>query len=118
MKSMVITLAILLLGNTAYSDDVMDTCKIVEEFAEAAMKNRQRGVRMSRQMEIVDDSEIGDEYKSMFRALIIDAYQIPRYEGEDYQNPVINDFTDTIFKECYTIFKEAQEKAQNKKLAI
>jgi len=75
-----------------------DHCQSVSETAYAIQKARQGGVSMARSIEIAgqidDGTPSGKALAGMLRAMVIRAYEIPRYSSEVFKQRAIEDFRD------------------------
>lgn len=72
-----------------------DPCVAMSEMAGAIMLNRQKGVAMTRMMQIADDDEL-------VRGIVIMAYEEPRYETDRNQANAVLDFRNLIAHACYS----------------
>jgi hypothetical protein len=68
-------------------------CASFGDLAETIMQNRQNGVPMSKMMDATD--------LELARAIILDAYKLPRFSSEDYQEKQTADFRNEVELECY-----------------
>jgi poly-D-alanine transfer protein DltD len=101
MKSMILCLAVLaLLPATGQAEksfkERMEACKAIEKLAESVMSARQRGVAMSKMLEIVNDGEPNE----LVNAMVMDAWDKPRYSTERHQQRSISDYRDAAFGAC------------------
>lgn len=71
-----------------------DPCVVLSELAAQIMQNRQGGVPLSDMMRIAGDNE-------MVRAMVLEAYNQPRFNTSSYQLEAIQDFSDSIAFICY-----------------
>jgi len=77
-----------------------ETCKAVDEFALSVMTNRQNGVPMSSMYSVVAKIEAPEPVKNLMKIIIDEAYKLPRFETEEYQNKAITDIRNTMFLSC------------------
>ena len=101
MKSIVLCLSLLaLLPATGHAEDSfkerMETCKAIEKLAESVMSARQRGMAMSKMLEIVNEGGSDD----LVNAMVMSAWDKPRYSGERYQQRAVSDYKDAAFGAC------------------
>jgi hypothetical protein len=75
-----------------------DACKKYSQIAEKIMTWRQDGKSMPKMMTDFGDSEI-------MRAMIIDAYNTPRYNSQEYRQRSIENFRDEVYLHCITTLK-------------
>lgn len=76
-------------------EDWRTGCKNAQDIAESIMKGRQQGVAMSKMMEVAE----GDA-ANILEALIIEAYDRPRYSTEKMQQRSVQGFRDDVYLEC------------------
>jgi len=94
MRRLVFVLVVLGLAiGISYAGD--DKCKSVEDLAEVIMGCRQSGVAMSSAMKVADDEPVT-------RAMVIDAWQRPMYNTEEYKQRSIQRFKDDWYMQCVT----------------
>lgn len=91
MKS-IITAAIIAMATSAQAQE--DPCPAFGGLAETMMIARQSGLPMSQMMELAGEEDI-------FRRMVIDAYDRPRYGTEEIQRLEIQDFRNEIEMDCY-----------------
>ena len=91
----------LLSVSTLANAGTFDICPDSGKSAYLIMKARQRGVDMSRMMEIASSSGIA-ELDALNKSLTIDAYKVPRYSTPENQQKAAEDFRDRLLLECYT----------------
>jgi len=101
MKSTILCLVVLaLLPATGQAEksfkERMEDCKAIERLAESVMSARQRGMAMSKMLEIVNDGGSDD----LVNAIVVDAWDKPRYSGERYQQRAVSDYKDAAFGAC------------------
>lgn len=73
-------------------------CPQVAKAAELVMDNRQKGVPMHRQLEAFTGSGAEAE---IIRALILGAYETPRYSGNAYRREAITEYGNEAMLSCY-----------------
>jgi hypothetical protein len=92
------TLSLAAQGSPLPSED-FEECKRTENSARQVMKSRQEGAPMSALWQIAEDA--GNEYISgLFKVLIKEAYQIPKYPTEAKQQEAIAQFQNNFFAAC------------------
>jgi len=72
--------------------EVLNTCKNFESFAEVIMIGRQGGVSMSTAM--------GDGASELLNHIVVNAYEKPRYRGDEMQRMEVEDFKNDVYLEC------------------
>ena len=75
-----------------------EKCKKIGAIAESIMKARQRGIPISKLMEVSEENAGGS-----LRPVILFAYERPRYNSEEYQQEEIEDFRNRIELQCYKV---------------
>lgn len=81
--------------SVAAQSDWKDACEAASTLAEQIMKARQNGVPMAAQMNMTKA-----EPNDLVEALIIDAYDKPRFESDKHQMRLIEDFRDEAYLKC------------------
>lgn len=77
-----------------------DICPTVETLARTIMEGRQVGVPMTKMMEVADNQ--GDNPMGrLIRALIVAAFEKPRYMTAEIQQREVDDFANEAALECY-----------------
>jgi len=76
-----------------------ERCGVLAKIAAAIMDNRQSGVPMDEMMKTVGDSEVD-------MAILIAAFEKPRYKTEEYKNNAIVNFRNSIYLECVKQLKK------------
>lgn len=79
-----------------FADDWKESCALQGNLAATIMKNRQHGIPMSQMMEVDTDPKI----KDFMDALIIMAYESPRFSTEEMQKRSVDDFRDRAYLSC------------------
>ena len=93
MKTLIATLALLMaLSVPAQAEPA--SCQQIAELAKSIMTARQKGVSMSKVMEIAGDNKL-------FKEMMVDAYETGRYIVESNQRRETADFRDKWYLACY-----------------
>jgi len=71
-----------------------DHCKQMGDMAAQIMEAREVGVPLSSMMDIAADNDL-------LKALILSAYQVPRFSTGDYRQEAITDFRNEVEVMCY-----------------
>ena len=71
-------------------------CESVGKFAEITMRGRQSGVPMSQVMKYATERD-----NEMLQAMIMEAYNQPRYSSKEYQDRAVADFRNVWELACY-----------------
>jgi hypothetical protein len=76
-----------------------ETCEAMSGVAKAVMGARQSGAPMPEVMNVikVNDNKIAKDFAE---ELIIMAYDRPRFDTQEYQQQMINNFTDSVYLQC------------------
>ena len=77
-----------------------DQCKMTGDIAEMMMKARQVGVPMQEMMAVSQDNELR-------AAMVLDAYEVPRFTTEKFQKRQEQDFRDKWYMACYKALKDS-----------
>ena len=81
--------------------EYLEECQRVENSAKAIMKARQEGVPLSSVLELADNAGKESEYVgSLYKALIGQAYDMPRESDPRKQEKVVADFQKTFYSLC------------------
>lgn len=93
----------LLISTPAHAKTQAETCKEVEENAQATMTLRQWQVKsMAEQMERANSLFTADDIVGIAtKQLIIDAYSLPVYETPEMQQIAITEFANQAMVQCY-----------------
>lgn len=91
-----------LLGLTAQTAqaDEPKICESYSALATAIMGARQSGTSMRKAWEIADGNKLAE-------ALVIGAYDLPRYQSTRYQKRAITEFANAVFSVCIKAVREA-----------
>lgn len=76
-------------------------CGTIEELARSIMIARQSGASISRMMELAGSRGEGTA-ADMMRSIVLDAYDWPRFSGDEYRGIAVDDFGNEIARACYT----------------
>lgn len=91
-----IIIIISLTANKANAETWQEICKLNAEVSAAIMKGRQNGVEMSKMIELIADSDNKDGAE----AIVIMAYDTPRYRTDEMITRSIEDFRNEIYLAC------------------
>jgi hypothetical protein len=101
MKLKTLSLAVALTA-AAFTSQVqansVELCTQLSEAAKAVMGARQSGVEMSVAINLADNA---GEFKPVLTAMVIAAYDVHGYSGEDARQREVVKFANLVFKECY-----------------
>lgn len=78
-----------------------ENCTAIGELARNMMAKRQSGTDMSEMMSVVDKLDDKDPLKSIGKAMVIQAYETPLFNSEDYKQRTISEFANEIQVKCY-----------------
>lgn len=77
-----------------------DSCVPLATLAKSIMSGRQNGAEMSNMVGIIRDGKSSPEFKKLAKALIISAFESPRFSTEDMKGRSITDFQNKVYLEC------------------
>lgn len=85
-----------------------ETCEIIEQFAEIAMKYRQSGHQMSSFWKKIEEEDTGakDDLAPYYKSILIEAYKKPRFSTQDYQDRAVRDFKNKQYLRCIEILRK------------
>ena len=96
MKKLVLSASIamgLSLNMSAHAEEVeMSFCEQFEDLSRSIMDNRQNGIPMSTQYNLVDNE--------LIRKVVVLAYKVPEYSSPEYQEDAVNKFGNAAFMQC------------------
>lgn len=96
---MAIAVLFLFTAAPAFSEDFRDACKHASEIAEAIMTARQNGATAPDVM----DAALKDtppESKKLMEAIVLDAFDVPRYRTKEPQDREISEYASKIYTRC------------------
>lgn len=88
--------------NQANAETWQEICKLNAEVSATIMKGRQNGVEMSKMIELIADSN----NKEGAEAVVIAAYDTPRYRTDEMITRSIEDFRNEIYLACAKAHKQ------------
>ena len=92
MKKLVLASAIAMGLSLNVSAEEMSFCEEFEDLSRTIMDNRQSGIPMSTQYNLVDSD--------LIRKVVVLAYKVPEYSSEEYQQDAVNKFGNAAFLQC------------------
>jgi hypothetical protein len=93
MKRLLIAATAALMMTAAHADPV---CVALGEYSRTVMDARQTGVALSKIMEIVKGDDIHTR-------IVLDAYEQPRFQTEEFRRTAIQDFGNKWETVCYRV---------------
>jgi len=93
----ILTAVIIMTASMTYASD--DICGKYSELSESIMSARQAGVPAVKMIETQIETD-NVAFFNLYKELVIEAYEWPRYSFEDLQQESINDFKNKIYIEC------------------
>ena len=97
MKTLIATLALMMaLSVPAQAEPA--SCEQIADLAKSIMTARQKGVSMSKVMELADGS-------ALFESMIVNAYEVHRFKAPVWQEAEVAEFRDKWYMACYKEFK-------------
>lgn len=77
-----------------------DFCEQAGDLAQLVMTKRQNGAAMQDVMKVIAPEEKDSPNGKFTKAVIIAAYERPRYNGEEMKKSSITDFQNSFYLEC------------------
>ena len=96
-----ILIVFLFITTQATAADMSKFCDSISTLAKHVMINRQNGIDMSKAMKIAANA---GELRKLNEQIIIDAYSKPRFQTDDMQKRIVEDFTNDTYLQCITAF--------------
>ena len=87
------------LAAPAAAQDMTETCAHAADIAAAIMKGRQNGVPAAKMVKTIAPL-FPPQSQRLGKDMILSAYQKPRYNGPDYIDRAVSDFSDSVFVSC------------------
>jgi hypothetical protein len=81
-------------------EDKTSGCTAISGLAETMMTNRQKGVAMSKMMELIKEIGKGSKITNSIESYVVRAYEQPRYSSPEMQKRSIEEFRDEVHLEC------------------
>ncbi|UCI21078.1 hypothetical protein FJ970_09050 [Mesorhizobium sp. B2-1-8] len=75
-------------------------CTALGSLARSIMEKRQDGTDMSAMMSVVDRFDV-ESFKPIARSMVMMAYSMPRFNGEEFKQKTILDFSNQVQLACY-----------------
>lgn len=75
-------------------------CTALGSLARSIMEKRQGGTDMSELMSVVDKFDV-ESFKPIARSMVMMAYSMPRFNGEEFKQKTILDFSNQVQLACY-----------------
>lgn len=85
----------------AQTTPLLSYCADVHRAAEAAMQDRQNGYDMATLLRLADGNEVAE-------AIVIQAFQVPRYRNLDDRMSAIDTFASYVFDTCLEHFSPSK----------
>ncbi|MEI8717351.1 hypothetical protein [Mesorhizobium sp. ISC11] len=76
-------------------------CTAIGSLARTIMDKRQSGTDMSTLMSVVEDIKEGDPIKELGKQIVIQAYAMPFFNGEELKQRTISEFANDFQVKCY-----------------
>jgi methylthioribose-1-phosphate isomerase len=101
----IITAGLILTASNAIAEDTItherfETCKGLEALSRTIMSSRQTGVSLEKMTTAIKNSSISETTKQCVFDLVIEAYEKPKFDFEENQETVINEFANKTFLKC------------------
>ena len=93
MKKLLLAVTLLLAFNASAKLSI-DNCYQLEELAGVIMEARQAGSTMGEMIKLADNHKLTE-------ALVIDAFEVPLYETDEYKQREIDKYKNKVFKMCF-----------------
>lgn len=91
---------IMMIARPVLAVNTDEACANVGHAAEAVMKARQNGVALQQVLDTMNKSQFSDDSTKAMRAMIMMAYDRPRFNTEENKQNAINDFRDQVQLFC------------------
>jgi len=92
MKKLVLASAIAMGLSLNVSAEEMSFCEQIEDLSRTIMDNRQSGIPMSTQYNLMDNDFV--------QKLVVLAYEVPEFSSAGYQQQAVNKFGNAAFLQC------------------
>lgn len=103
LRSLIAAAALAALPINASADDAALVCPGLGQMAENIMKFRQRGIPMSKQMEIVNASPSA-QIRDMGKLMVVSAYKERQAYSDDAKAGIIQRFRNDSELQCYEVW--------------
>lgn len=100
MKKYMLTAVMLSLVTPAYAGVKDELCPKLAELAQSVMAARQKGVPLEVLMPLTNRGK-EPKIEQLAKAIILEAYAVPQYSSEQYQNSAIVEFGNSVSLACY-----------------
>lgn len=107
MKKLLVAALILTAAPALASEPWQENCEAVGDLAHIIMKNRQQGEPLPKMMEIAAGEPVSEK-------MVAEAYDQPKYNGEEYKTEAADEFRDRWYLDCYKVLKEDNIKVELK----
>lgn len=97
--AIIVSLALALCAPAAAQQSLQDRCTSFGELAAEIMRGRQTGTVMS---DAMAPAQTDSAIDNITRALIVQAYEAPRFQSPDNQESAVTDFRNKTELACYT----------------
>ena len=92
MKKLVLASAIAMGLSLNVSAEEMSFCEQIEDLSRTIMDNRQSGIPMSTQYNLMDNDFV--------QKVVVLAYKVPEFSSPEYQQDAVNKFGNAAFMQC------------------
>lgn len=106
MKTILTCLCLLLIAVSSHAGTLAEniaTCDTPTKLANSIMIARQIGVPMQEIM-----AAFPGDPTTLYIAIVTEAYAVPAFQGQEYRDRAIAEFTDKTYLECVNIMKGGQ----------
>jgi hypothetical protein len=83
-----------------------ENCTVIGGLARKIMEARQNGVDMSAVMSGFDKVDGDPDFKILAKDVVIQAYATPLFNGEEYQQRTISEFSNEMQLKCYQTYSQ------------
>ena len=106
MTRILVLLAAAFFSGATHSDKY-EFCEVLGGYAEVVMSNHQSGVPLSSMIAILtknrDDGTLPENQFSLLEAIVVDAYDQPRFSTDKHQQSTVREFTDAVVLQCLKV---------------
>jgi len=103
LMSKAVLVLLLCLGTSAQAQGSRDKiCQGLGGTAATIMRTRQDDMALSQVMQVINDSDMNETYLSIVRALVLEAYDRPRFTVPENQAEAVEDFRNDVELWYYT----------------
>ena len=104
MKKIIIAAIMsLTISTTANAETVTETCVEIALLGEGVMMARQEGKSLTAMVAFMEENLPGVDFA---RQMVLDAYEVPRFNTEENKQRAVEDFANEMSRMCFEAFSE------------